>query len=198
MQTSKNKAFILIGTLILILFLFWNFLIGYRIIFRKGERLSSYFSTISTDSEVHNLRVLVYDELLRLDNTISLGDYKSGAEYIGADSIYKRVWFGNNSNNYSKNRYLLYRIRFNGKICYRYGDSGKINFKEIILINLYSYSYTNNTVTIEMKKTLTNSKDKSVVSLLAKIDLEYEKGNKNPLNPNVESLKEFVVSLEKN
>lgn len=198
MQTSKNKAFILIGTLILTLFLYWSFLIGYRIIFRKGERLNSYFSTISVDSEIHNLRVLAYDELLRLDNAISLGNYKSGAEYIGTDNIYKRVWFGNNSNNYSKNRYMLYRIRFNGKTCYTYGDSGKINFKEIILINLYSYSYTNNTVSIEMKKNLTNSKDKSVVSFLAKINLEYEKGNKNPLNPNVESLKEFVVYLEKN
>ena len=33
----KNRAFILIGTLILIVFILGNFLLGYRIIYKKGE-----------------------------------------------------------------------------------------------------------------------------------------------------------------
>ena len=37
----KNKGFILISTLILIIFIMGNFLLGYRIIYRKGERLNS-------------------------------------------------------------------------------------------------------------------------------------------------------------
>lgn len=192
----KNRAFILIGTLILIVFILGNFLLGYRIIYRKGERLSSYFSTISIDSQVHNLQTLAYDELKRIDEEISSVNYQSGAEYIGFEENFNRVWFGNSKNSYSFNGYLLYRIRFNGKTCYKYGDGDNKNFKEIILVNLYSYPYTNNIVTIEMKKTLTNPKANNQVSLLAKVDIEYEKGNKNPLTPNSEKLKEFVVNFE--
>lgn len=198
MKTSKNKAFILLSTLLLTIFLSWNFLIGYKIIFRKGERLSSHFSTIQINSELHNLRILIYDELHKIDQTLSSGSYENAAEYIGIDEKYTRIWFGNNDNNYSKNRYFLYRLRFNGKICYKFSDSGKVNFKEIILINLYSNPYTINTVTIEMKKTLSNPEDNTLISFLAKIDLLYEKGNKNPLNPNLEALKEFVVNIENN
>ena len=175
----KNRAFILIGTLILIVFILGNFLLGYRIIYKKGERLNSYFSTISIDSKVHNLQTLAYDELKRIDKEISSGNYQSGAEYIGFEENFNRVWLGNSKNSYSFNRYLLYRIRFNGKTCYKYGDGDNKNFKEIILVNLYSYPYTNNIVTIEMKKTLTNPKANNQVSLLAKVDIEYEKGNKN-------------------
>lgn len=192
----KNRAFILIGTLILIVFILGNFLLGYRIIYRKGERLNSYFSTISIDSQVHNLQTLAYDELKRIDKEISSGNYQSGAEYIGFEENFNRVWLGNSKNSYSFNRYLLYRIRFNGKTCYKYGDGDNKNFKKIILVNLYSYPYTNNIVTIEMKKTLTNPKANNQVSLLAKVDIEYEKGNKNPLTPNSEKLKEFVVNFE--
>ena len=192
----KNRAFILIGTLILIVFILGNFLLGYRIIYKKGERLNSYFSTISIDSKVHNLQTLAYDELKRIDKEISSGNYQSGAEYIGFEENFNRVWLGNSKNSYSFNRYLLYRIRFNGKTCYKYGDGDNKNFKEIILVNLYSYPYTNNIVTIEMKKTLTNPKANNQVSLLAKVDIEYEKGNKNPLTPNSEKLKEFVVNFE--
>lgn len=192
----KNRAFILIGTLILIVFILGNFLLGYRIIYKKGERLNSYFSTISIDSKVHNLQTLAYDELKRIDKEISSGNYQSGAEYIGFEENFNRVWFGNSKNSYSFNRYLLYRIKFNGKTCYKYGDGDNKNFKEIILVNLYSYPYTNNIVTIEMKKTLTNPKANNQVSLLAKVDIEYEKGNKNPLTPNSEKLKEFVVNFE--
>ena len=47
-----------------------------------------------------------------------------------------------------------------------------------------------------MKKTLTNPKANNQVSLLAKVDIEYEKGNKNPLTHNSEKLKEFVVNFE--
>ena len=192
----KNRAFILIGTLILIVFILGNFLLGYRIIYRKGERLNSYFSTISIDSKVHNLQTLAYDELKRIDKEISSGNYQSGAEYIGFEENFNRVWLGNSKNSYSFNRYLLYRIRFNGKTCYKYGDGDNKNFKEIILVNLYSYPYTNNIVTIEIKKTLTNPKANNQVSLLAKVDIEYEKGNKNPLTPNSEKLRSLWSILK--
>ena len=191
----KNRAFILVGTLILIIFLLGNFLVGYRIIFRKGERLSSNLSTISIDSKVHNLRVLAYDEMIRIDRAISSREYKSGAEYIGLEENFERVWFGNSENSYSLNKYLLYRMRFDGKTCYKYGE-GKRNFKEVILVNLYSAPAGNHIFTIEMKKILTNLKDNSKVSLLAKVDIEYKKGNKNPLSPDIETLKEFVVNFE--
>lgn len=194
----KNRAFILVTILILITFIFGSFLLGYRIIYRKGERLNSYFSTVESNSQIHNLKTLIYDELLRIDKAVSSGEYKNGLEYIGFEKNSNRVWFGDSENGYSENRYLLYRIRFNGKVCYKYSNGEKKNFKEIILTNIYSYPYTKNIVTIEMKKTLHNPKDNSIVSFLAKIELEYEKGNKNPLAPNLETLKEFVVSFENN
>lgn len=202
MQTLKkhlnNRAFILVTTLILITFIFGSFLLGYRIIYRKGERLNSYFSTVESNSQIHNLKTLIYDELIRIDKAVSSREYENGLEYIGFEKNSNRVWFGDSENGYSENRYLLYRIRFNGKVCYKYSNGEKKNFKEIILTNLYSYPYTKNIVTIEMKKIIHNPKDNSVVSFLAKIELEYEKGNKNPLAPNLETLKEFVVSFENN
>lgn len=194
----KNKAFILVTTLILITFIFESFLLGYRIIYKKGQKLDSYFSTIEYNSQVHNLKTLIYDELLRIDKAISSGKYESGLEYIGFEKNNNRVWFGKCDNSYSENRYFLYRIRFNGKICYRQSDLEKKSFKDIILTNLLSSPYEKNIVTIEMKKTLYNPKNDNVVSFLAKIDLEYERKNKNPLTPNLEILKEFVVNFETN
>lgn len=195
-KSLKNRAFILIGTLILIVFISGSFLLGYRIIYRKGERLSSYFSSISIDSQVHNLQILTYDELKRIDKEISSGNYQSGAEYIGFEKNFSRVWFGNSKNSYSFNGYLLYKIKFNGKTCYKYGNGDNENFKEVILVNLYSTPIGDHIFTVEMKKTLSNSKDSNKVSFLAKVDIEYKKGNRNPLTPNSEKLKEFVVNFE--
>ena len=194
----KNRAFILVITLILITFIFGSFLLGYRIIYRKGERMNSYLSTVESTSQVHNLKTLIYDELIRIDKSISSGEYENGLEYIGFEKNSSRVWFGDGENSYSENRYLLYRIRFNNKSCYKYSDGEKKNFKEIILIKLLSSLEDKNIVTIEMKKTLHNPKDDTLVSFLAKIELEYEKKNKNPLTPNLERLKEFVVNFENN
>lgn len=192
----KDKGFILIITLILIIFIMGNFLLGYRIIYRRGERLSSDISSISINSQVNNLKVLAYDELLRIDTSISSGEYKNGSEYIGTADTYGRVWFGNTKNNYGQTGYQLHKMKFNNSTCYIYTPEKYQNFKEIILINLSSSPMSDNYLDVELTKKLTTDNNDQMVVFTAIVQLKYKKGNRNPTAPDAENLKEFVVNFE--
>ena len=192
----KNKGFILISTLILIIFIMGNFLLGYRIIFRKGERLNSNINSISINSQVHNLKILVYDELLRIDGKISSGEYKNGAEYIGVEENFNRVWLGNSNNSFSKNNYQIYKMKFNGSTFYTYKAEVYEDFKEIISYNIMRSGLSKNSLIVELKKNFTKTNDNSSILLTAIIQLEYKSGNKDPSSPDVEILKEFVANFE--
>lgn len=192
----KNKGFILISTLILIIFIMGNFLLGYRIIFRKGERLNSNINSISINSQVHNLKILVYDELLRIDGKISSGEYKNGAEYIGVEENFNRVWLGNSNNSFSKNNYQIYKMKFNGSTFYTYKAEVYEDFKEIISYNIMRSGLSKNSLIVELRKNFTKTNDNSSILLTAIIQLEYKNGNKDPSSPDVEILKEFVANFE--
>lgn len=192
----KNKGFILISTLILIIFIMGNFLLGYRIIYRKGERLNSNINSISINSQVHNLKILVYDELLRIDGKISSGEYKNGAEYIGVEENFNRVWLGNSNNSFSKNNYQIYKMKFNGSTFYTYKAEVYEDFKEIISYNIMRSGLSKNSLIVELKKNFTKTNDNSSILLTAIIQLEYKNGNKDPSSPDVEILKEFVANFE--
>lgn len=192
----KNKGFILISTLILIIFIMGNFLLGYRIIYRKGERLNSNINSISINSQVHNLKILVYDELLRIDSKISSGEYKNGAEYIGIEENFNRVWLGNSNNSFSKNNYQIYKMKFNGSTFYTYKAEVYEDFKEIISYNIMRSGLSENSLIVELRKNFTKTNDNSSILLTAIIQLEYKNGNKDPSSPDVEILKEFVANFE--
>lgn len=192
----KNKGFILISTLILIIFIMGNFLLGYRIIYRKGERLNSNINSISINSQVHNLKILVYDELLRIDGKISSGEYKNGAEYIGVEENFNRVWLGNSNNSFSKNNYQIYKMKFNGSTFYTYKAEVYEDFKEIISYNIMRSGLSKNSLIVELRKNFTKTNDNSSILLTAIIQLEYKNGNKDPSSPDVEILKEFVANFE--
>lgn len=192
----KNKGFILISTLILISFIMGNFLLGYRIIYRKGERLNSNINSISINSQVHNLKILVYDELLRIDIKISSGEYKNGAEYIGVEENFNRVWLGNSNNSFSKNNYQIYKMKFNGSTFYTYKAEVYEDFKEIISYNIMRSGLSENSLIVELRKNFTKTNDNSSILLTAIIQLEYKNGNKDPSSPDVEILKEFVANFE--
>lgn len=192
----KNKGFILISTLILIIFIMGNFLLGYRIIFRKGERLNSNINSISINSQVHNLKILVYDELLRIDSKISSEEYKNGAEYIGVEENFNRVWLGNSKNSFSKNNYQIYKMKINGSTFYTYKAEAYEDFKEIISYNIMRSGLSENSLIVELRKNFTKTNDNSSILLTAIIQLEYKNGNKDPSSPDVEILKEFVANFE--
>lgn len=192
----KNKGFILISTLILIIFIMGNFLLGYRIIYRKGERVNSNINSISINSQVHNLKILVYDELLRIDIKISSGEYKNGAEYIGVEENFNRVWLGNSNNSFSKNNYQIYKMKFNGSTFYTYKAEVYEDFKEIISYNIMRSGLSENSLIVELRKNFTKTNDNSSILLTAIIQLEYKNGNKDPSSPDVEILKEFVANFE--
>lgn len=192
----KNKGFILISTLILIIFIMGNFLLGYRIIYRKGERLNSNINSISINSQVHNLKILVYDELLRTDSKISSGEYKNGAEYIGIEENFNRVWLGNSKNSFSKNNYQIYKMKINGSTFYTYKAEVYEDFKEIISYNIMRSGLSKNSLIVELRKNFTKTNDNSSILLTAIIQLEYKNGNKDPSSPDVEILKEFVANFE--
>lgn len=192
----KNKGFILISTLILIIFIMGNFLLGYRIIYRKGERLNSNINSISINSQVHNLKILVYDELLRIDIKISSGEYKNGAEYIGVEENFNRVWLGNSNNSFSKNNYQIYKMKINGSTFYTYKAEVYEDFKEIISYNIMRSGLSENSLIVELRKNFTKTNDNSSILLTAIIQLEYKNGNKDPSSPDVEILKEFVANFE--
>lgn len=173
-----------------------NFLLGYRIIYRKGERLNSNINSISINSQVHNLKILVYDELFRIDSKISSGEYKSGAEYIGLEENFNRVWLGNSNNSFSKNNYQIYKMKINGSTFYTYKAEAYEDFKEIVSYNIMRSGLSENSLIVELRKNFTKTNDNSSILLTAIIQLEYKNGNKDPSSPDVEILKEFVANFE--
>lgn len=198
MKDSKNKAFILISVVFLITFLLGNLLIGYLIVIRKGQRLESILSNFSYETDVHNLEILAYDELRRIDKAISTGQVKDGSEYIASHSKFGKVWLGNSQDSYSTNRYHLNRMRYDNKTFYLYSENEeKVNFQQIMEMELRAVYSHDAVITIEMKKTFVNSVDRRKITLLAKIDLEYHSGNKNPSKPDSEKFKEIVINFER-
>lgn len=197
MDDLKNRGFLLISTVILIIVLISNLLLSYLIILRKGQRIETAISNSSIDAQVHNLQVLAYDELRRIDRAVLDGKVSSGSEYVGISEDGNRVWFGNSKKSYSKNNYFLNKLRYDNKNIYASATStSNVDFKQLIERELRSAIEHDGIITVELLKKMSNDKDKELVVITAKVELEYHSGNKKPAFPDNETLKELVVNLE--
>lgn len=194
---SKKKGFLFITVTIIITILLFNLLIGYRIIFRKGERIESFYKKIEIDEKVDKLETLAYSELRRVDISINNGEYGTGAEYIGIGKSLERVWFGDTKDRESKTGYQIVSMRINDKNrFYIYKEGEFANFKQLIMRELYSTGNQSNKIGVELKKVILNNENKEKIYFKARVDLYYNYGNKNPAAPNKEVLKDFEVGFE--
>lgn len=194
---DKKKGFLFLTISIISTILLINLLINYRIIFRKGERVKEYETKIKIEELTNTLETLAYGELRKIDRLINEGKIVSGAEYIGSNDKSRRVWFGDTENIRSKSGYAIKTIRLNNKnTIYFYKEGEKKKFSEIIGIELIAIGDQLNIIGIEMEKIVYNAKSEEKVYFKARVDLYYESGNKNPLAPYKEVLKDFEVGFK--
>lgn len=202
MKTSiyhiKNRGFLFITTTVIILILLFNILIGYRIIFRKGERIEQLASKVKIEDLKYSLENLAYSELRRIDKAVNDGEVESGAEYIGYCDGIERVWFGNSESREGIRGYSLVAMKINEKKqIYSYKEGERVDFKTRIRMELLSVGIQENIIGVELEKILINEETQEKIYFKATVNLYYSAGNRNPATPNKEVLKNFEVGLKK-
>lgn len=195
---DKRRGFLFITTLVITLIIFLNLLIGYRIIFRRGERVGQIIDRMKIDELRYNLETLTYSELRRIDESVNIEKYKSGAEYIGYIPNIERVWFGDTNSRKSINGYSIKYMKMNDRDrFYVYKEGEFADFKQLIKRELILLGYQANNVGIELEKIITNEESGEKIYFLARVNLYYKLGNKNPATPDKEVLKDFEVGIKK-
>lgn len=197
-STDKKRGFLFITTATLMIILLFNLLIGYRIIYRRGERLEQIIDKVSTEDLRYSLETIIYSELRRIDEKINSGEYENGAEYIGYEASLKKVWFGDSNHRRSESGYSIVSMRINDRnrfYVYKVGEF--VNYREIIRRELVSVREQLNIIGVELKKVISKEGSSEKIYILSRVNLYYNSGNKNPANPNREVLKDFEIGFEK-
>lgn len=195
---DKRRGFLFITTLVITLIIFLNLLIGYRIIFRRGERVGQIINRMKIDELRYNLETLTYSELRRIDEGVNIEKYESGAEYIGYIPNIERVWFGDTNSRKSINGYSVKYMKMNDRDrFYVYKEGEFADFKQIIRTELYRYARENKVVGIELEKIIINEESGEKIYFLTRVNLSYKVGVTNPLLFDKEVLKDFEVGIKK-
>ncbi len=195
---KKTKGFLFITTVTIIVILLFNLLIGYRLIFRKGEKVQQLISNIEDESLKYSLENIIYSELKRVDKRINLGEFESGAEYIGYKEGSDRVWLGNSDSRESQSGYVLVSMRINRKNrFYTYKEGEFTDFKLTIKRELLLVKREEKIIGIEMKKIVSIEGSKDRIYLCPTVELYYDAGVSEPSDYSKEVLKDFEVGIEK-
>lgn len=194
-KNIKNKGFLLIITSTLILAILSSFLIGYRIILRKGAKIQSFHEKNIFSEIKQNLETLIYDEIYKIDKLVSNGYYKSHVEYVSITENNRPVWQETSLKN-TKNGFLLEKINFhNAKI---YKERASINILKLMKENLTNKN--DNTIRIfeiTLSKKIKKLSTSEAFNIKAILRLEYNFKNNDIFNPDKEILKEYVISFDK-
>lgn len=191
----KNKGFLLIATVVLIFILFASFMITYKIVTKRGKRISAITQKIKIDEKKEILEVLLYDEVKKADKLVSNGIYENHSEYIGYIENHKRLWFGVNQEK-SKNEFEIYEMRCNNN-CFFPSQLDNFNYFNLMKNEFQKLGKRKKTFSIKLMKRIKNSVTNEKINLIVIVELEYKGENKNLLNPDKEQVKEYIIEFEK-
>lgn len=196
MKISKNRGFISISIVIVILAILGNYFLSYNIILNKSKRLQKTLHKTFEDDVEYNLKVFSFDEIYRIDRSISNGKYKNPLEFLVNVDENSKLWC-EKEKILSDNGFLIYSAAFRGETFYKLNDPKNNDFlnsfKQMLKIRLYKKFKIE---VIKYYKIDEKIEDKEgIISVKGKISLEYKDKNRDIRHPDKVELEEIVIRI---
>lgn len=197
MRILKNKGFISIGIIIIILVVLGNFLISYNIILNKSNRLQRTLHKTYMDDIEYNLKVFSLDEVYRIDRSISDGSYRNPLEYFVSVGENSKLWF-EKENTFSNNGFSICRASFIDEVFYKLNDSKNNDFlksfKEKVKIRWMQKKFKIEVLKYYKLEERIEGKE-GIISVKGIVSLEYKAKNQDIFHPDKEELEEIVIRI---